>query len=199
MIESAPVFSGLSGLSLEQEGLSDFLNSSDPWEKYIVKSQEYAIGIMHAGNNMVGNISQFRIKELLESAKDEYDFICIDCAPVLQSDLTEHVALYSDIVVLIALGDSTLFPDLRKAAELLVHLKVPAIAPLLNWGGVIRSISIDKLLEKQPEILDKINTKKIEEFIQKLPPTKELISNIKTFVFNTLKKGKRSSKGEKRK
>ncbi len=199
LIESAPVFSGLSGLSLEQEGLSDFLNSSDPWEKYIVKSQEYAIGIMHAGNNMVGNISQFRIKELLESAKDEYDFICIDCAPVLQSDLTEHVALYSDIVVLIALGDSTLFPDLRKAAELLVHLKVPAIAPLLNWGGVIRSISIDKLLEKQPEILDKINTKKIEEFIQKLPPTKELISNIKTFVFNTLKKGKRSSKGEKRK
>ena len=199
LIESAPVFSGLSDLSLEQEGLSDFLNSSDPWEKYIVKSQEYAIGIMHAGNNMVGNISQFRIKELLESAKDEYDFICIDCAPVLQSDLTEHVALYSDIVVLIALGDSTLFPDLRKAAELLVHLKVPAIAPLLNWGGVIRSISIDKLLEKQPEILDKINTKKIEEFIQKLPPTKELISNIKTFVFNTLKKGKRSSKGEKRK
>ena len=199
LIESTLVFSGLTALSPEQEGLSDFLNSSEPWEKYIVKSQEYAIGIMHAGNNMVGNISQFRIKELLESAKKEYDYICIDCAPVLQSDLTEHIALYSDIVVLIALGDSTLFPDLRKAAELLVHLKVPAIAPILNWGGVIRSMSIDKLLEKQPDIIDKINTKKIEEFIQNLPPTKELIRNIKTFVFNTLKKEKKSSKGEKRK
>ena len=77
---------------------------------------------------------------------------------------------------------------MRKAAELLVHLKIPAIAPLLNWGGLKRSMSIDKLLEKQPEILDKINTKQIEEIIQKLPPANELMNKIKAFVSSTLKK-----------
>ena len=145
---------------------------------------------------MVGNISQHRIKELFDSAKREYDYICIDCAPVLQSDLTEHLALYADIIVLISVGESTYFNDLRKAAELLVHLKVPAIAPLLNWGGLKRSMSIDKLLEKQPEILDKINTKKIEEFIQNIPDAKELGRKIKTIVDTTLTKKKITSKAE---
>ena len=124
---------------------------------------------MYAGNTFVGNISQHRIQELLEFARTEYDYVCIDCAPVLQSALTEHLALYTDIIVLIVLGDSTLFRDLKKAAELLVHLKVPAIASILNWSGHTRSISIDKLLDKHSEISDKIITNKvIQNIIEKV-------------------------------
>ena len=191
-----PALRKITGLSSEPNGFSDFLNSTEPWKNFIVSSSMYNFKIMHAGNTMIGNISQHRIKELLELAKTEYDYICIDCAPVLHSDLTEHLALFSDIVVLISVGESTLFNDLRSAAELLVHLKVPAIAPLLNWGGLKRSISIDKLLEKQPEILDKINTTKIEEIIQNLPGAKELMSIIKTIVNRTLKKKKIISREE---
>ena len=183
-----PALSKIDGLSSEPNGLSDFLNSTEPWKSFIVSSPTYNISIMQAGNTMVGNISQYRIKELFDLARKEYDYICIDSAPILQSDLTEHLALYADIVVLISVVESTHFNDLRKAAELLVHLKIPAIAPLLNWGGLKRSMSIDKLLEKQPEILDKINTKQIEEIIQKLPPANELMNKIKAFVSSTLKK-----------
>ncbi|PZN82310.1 MAG: hypothetical protein DM484_06565, partial [Candidatus Methylumidiphilus alinenensis] len=131
--------------------------------------------------------------------KKEYDYICIDCAPVLQSDLTEHLALFSDIIVLISVGESTHFNDLRKAAVLLVNLKVPAIAPFLNWGGTKRSMSFDKLLEKQPEILDKINTKKIEEFIQNIPAAKELVKKIQTIANSTLKSMSTISTKEKKK
>ena len=194
-----PALNKINGLSSESTGLSDFLNSTELWKNFIVISPTYNISIMHAGNTMIGNIPQHRIKELFELARTEYDYICIDCAPVLQSDLTEHLALFSDIIVLISVGESTHFNDLRKAAELLVHLKVPAIAPLLNWGGLKRSMSIDKLLEKQPEILDKINTKKIEEMIQNLPATKELVKKIQTIVKSALKSNKTISKEEKQK
>jgi len=189
--------SRLTGLSSEPAGLSDFLVSTEPWNNYIVNSSGYNIDILHAGNEMTGNISKQRIRELLQLTRNDYDFICIDCAPVLQSDLTEHFALYVDIIALIALGESTLYRDLRKAAELLVSLKVQAIASILNWGGIKQSMSIDKLLEKQPEILDKINTKKIEEFLLSLPPAKELIAKINANIKSALKKKKKALKQEK--
>ena len=185
-----PALSKIANLASEPSGLSDFLNSTEPLNNFIVSSSTSNISILYAGNTIIENISQHRVKELFESARKEYDYVCIDCAPVLQSDLTEYLALFSDIIVLISVGESTYFNDLRKAAELLVHLKVPAIAPLLNWGGFKRRMSIDKLLEKQPEILDKINTKQIEEIIQNLPAAKELMSKIKTIINSTLKKSK---------
>ena len=191
-----PALSKITGLSLEPKGLSDFLNSTDPWKNFVVSNPTHNISVMYAGHTIIGNTFQHRIKDLIDSARKEYDYICIDCAPVLQSDLTEHLALYADIIVLISVCESTIFNDLRKAAELLVHLKVPAIAPLINWGGLKRSMSIDKLLEKQPEILDKINTKKIEEIIQNLPAAKELISKIKTIINSTLNKKKISQEEE---
>ncbi len=196
---STPALSKLTCLPTEPSGFSDFLCAAEPWNNYIVDSPGCNISIMYAGNSIVGSISQHRLKELLNSAKNEYDYICIDCAPILQSDLTEHAALYADIIVLITVGESTHFRDLRRAAELLVHLRVPAIAPLLNWGGLKRSMSIDKLLEKQPEILDKINTKKIEEIIQNIPAAKELLSKIQVFINNTLKNKQKTSKQEKQK
>jgi len=194
-----PALNKIADLSSEPNGLSDFLNSTEPWKNFIVSSPTYNISIIHAGNTMVGNISQYRIKELIDLARKEYDYICIDCAPILQSDLTEHLALYADIVVLISVGESTHFNDLRKAVELLVHLKVPAIAPLLNWGGLKRSMSIDKLLEKQPEILNKINTKKIEKIIQNIPAARELVKKVKIIVDTILTKKIKTSKEENRK
>jgi len=200
LIEANTVTPGLSkilGLSSEPAGFNDFLSSTEPWNNFISTTGSYSnITIMHAGNCMLSSISQLRVEELLMTVKKEYDYICIDSAPVLQSNITEHIALYADIIGLISVGDSTLFSDLRKAAELLVNLKVPAIASILNWGGTKRFMSIDKLLEKQPEILEKINTKKIEDIIENLPAVKELTGKIKTAVNRALTIKKKTSKQE---
>ncbi len=194
----APALGKLTGSPAEPSGFSDFLASSAPWSEFVISNPEYNISIMHAGNRSSSAIQQQRIPELFAEARKEYDCICVDCAPVLQSDLTEHLALYADIIMLITLGESTLYRDLRSAAELLVRLHVPAIAPILNWGGIKRSMSIDKLLEKQPEILERINTKKIEEILQNLPPTRDLIKKVQAIIEKILTKKKKPLNEEKK-
>ncbi|NTW52123.1 MAG: AAA family ATPase [Chlorobiaceae bacterium] len=177
-----PSLGRLNDRSPEQTGLADLLCSSAPMSDYIVVGGGYMPDTLYAGNTTTHGIPKHRIGELLEQAKNEYDFICIDCPPVLESDLTEHIALYSDIVALIILGDNTMFRDLRASAEALVRLEVPAIAPILNWNGKISTISVDKLLENRPEFLDKIKVGKIEALIQNLPPMRQLIETIKRTV-----------------
>lgn len=86
--------------------------------------------------------------ELLEDACKDYDFICIDSAPVLKSDLSEYLAVRSDVVVLICQGNSTNYRDLRRAAEIIIRLEVPALAPVLNWGGQPRRLKHDDLIDR---------------------------------------------------
>ncbi len=71
----------------------------------------------------------------IKEAKKRYDLVLLDCPPVLQSDLTEQLASESDVAVLIAQGDSTSYQKLRHSAEILMRMEIPALAPVLNWGG----------------------------------------------------------------
>ncbi len=76
------------------------------------------------------------LNAFLEKARQQYEFICIDAEPILRSDLTEHIAVNSDVAVLIIQGHSTSYSRLRHAAEILIRLEIPALAPVLNWGGL---------------------------------------------------------------
>ena len=159
-------------------GLRDFLSNTDSWKKYIVSTPDDNIDIIYAGNVIKGIIPLHRIRDFLRDAKKEYDFICIDALPVLQSNLTEQFAIYSDIVTLISLGESTKYNALRRSAELLIRLEVPAIAPVLNFGGNKQTPSLDELFENPPEFLHKIVPKKFKDFINNSPPILEVIENM---------------------
>lgn len=91
------------------------------------------------------------LNRLLIQARKEYEFICIDAGPILQCDLTEYLAINSDVAVLISQGDSTLYSDLRRAAEILVRLEIPALAPVLNWGGIKSKPWYERYLDAIPE------------------------------------------------
>jgi len=190
-----PALADIVGIPVGSAGLSDILASSQPWKTAITRSPDFSMDIIAAGTTPEGNIPQQRIQSILREATENYDLICIDSAPVCESDLTENLATHADIIALVAQANSTFYRDLRTAAELLVRLGVPAIAPILNHGGRIRSLSIDKLLEKQPEFLNRINTRQIEEFVRNLPPATELlgkavdtIRKTGTFIQSALKK-----------
>jgi succinoglycan biosynthesis transport protein ExoP len=71
----------------------------------------------------------------IREAKNRYDLVLLDCPPILSSDLTEQLATESDVAVLIAQGDSTTYQRLRHSAEILIRMEIPALAPVLNWGG----------------------------------------------------------------
>ncbi len=79
------------------------------------------------------------LRELLQSARQAYDFILVDAPPVRGSDLTEFLALQADLALLVIEADYSLYQELREAMELLVRLEVPAMATVLNWGGHIGS------------------------------------------------------------
>jgi Mrp family chromosome partitioning ATPase len=91
------------------------------------------------------------LNTLLTQAREQYEFICIDAGPILQCDLTEYLAINSDVAVLITQGDSTLYRDLRRAAEILLRLEIPALAPVLNWGGIKNKPWFEKYLDAIPE------------------------------------------------
>lgn len=190
-----PALADMAGIPAGGTGLCDILASTQSWKTAITRSPDFSMDVIAAGTTPEGNIPQQRIQSILREATEDYDLICIDSAPVCESDLTENLATHADIIVLVALANSTFYRDLRAAAELLIRLGVPAIAPILNHGGRIRSLSIDKLLEKQPEFLNKINTLQIEEFVRNLPPATELLGKAVdtirksgTFIQSTLKK-----------
>jgi polysaccharide biosynthesis transport protein len=170
-------------------GLRDFLSNTDSWKQYIVSTPDDNIDIMYAGNAIKGIIPLHRIRELLYEIKKEYDFVCIDALPVLQSNLTEQLAIYSDIITLISLGESTKYNALRRAAELLIRLEVPAIAPVLNFGGNKQTPSLDELFENPPEFIHRIIPKKFKAFINNSPPILEVIENM-TKPFRRFRKSK---------
>jgi succinoglycan biosynthesis transport protein ExoP len=196
LIEAAanmPPLSELNELGHEPEGLQDLLAGSGSPEDLIVKGVESSLDILCHGKAASFPISQQRIPEILSQLKEAYDFICIDCLPVLESTMTEHLALHADIVTLIALGESTMYRDLRAAAEVFVRLEVPAIMPILNWGGPAKNSAIDSLLEDPPEFLQKLGIAKLESFIKNLPPAQQMLDTmqqkLKTFA-RSAKSGK---------
>lgn len=93
------------------------------------------------------------LNRFLEEVRSEYDFICIDSSPVLQCDMTEYLAIHSDAAVLIVQGDSAIYRDVRHSAEILVRLDIPALAPVLNWGGVRTRPLYEKCIDAIPGML----------------------------------------------
>ncbi|MEI8185373.1 MAG: AAA family ATPase [Chlorobiaceae bacterium] len=155
--------------SLNLPGLCDYLYQGGLWKEYIISTPGDNLDIMYAGSITSKPIPRHQIRELLNEVKKEYDFICIDGAPLLKSHLTEHFSIYSDIVALVCLGESSRFKDLRKCAELLIRLGVPGIAPILNFGGIKQTLTIEELFDNPPEFIQKIMPKQVINFIKKSP------------------------------
>ncbi|RXK85024.1 hypothetical protein EST62_08190 [Chlorobaculum sp. 24CR] len=197
LIEAAantPPLSELNGLANEPDGLREALAGGKSPGEITVNGAEGSPAILYHGK-ATGIAPQQHLPEILAGLREEYDLICIDSPPVLESNLTENLALHADIVTLVALGESTMYRDLRSAAEAFVRLEVPAIMPILNWGGPAKSSSIDKLLEKPPEFLDKIDTGKLEALLLNLPSGRRLFELL-SGVLASLKKVSKQKRPE---
>ena len=135
------------------DGEEDIDSSFDPFQAVQHDSQK---GIDYLVSFMPKKSARYASRTLnrfLAEAKKHYDFICIDTAPVLQCDLTEYLAANSDVAILIIQGDSTTYSDVRRSAEILVGLDIPALAPVLNWGGVKIERWFEKYIDAIPERL----------------------------------------------
>lgn len=134
-------------------------DESAPYAAAIVHDPVRGVDLLPIPNDHLDKAHRHRLQAFIRHAKNHYDAICIDAAPILHCDLTEYLAVQADAVVLISQGDSTLFRDLHRAAEILVRLEVPAIAPVLNWGATRRNNRIDRALANLPEIGRHLSTR----------------------------------------
>ena len=75
------------------------------------------------------------LNQLFEELKADYDYIIVDSAPILISDITEYLAVYADVGMLVIHGDRSTYSNLHFSAEILSRLELPAMAAVLNWGG----------------------------------------------------------------
>lgn len=114
----------------------------------VLRDRERNLDALFLEQEQWTRLSGRRLAELLERFKQEYDAVLIDAPPVLQSDLTEYLALHADVVVLIAQGDASQYKGVRFVAELLVRLQVPAVATVLNWGGEKTLNYFEKFIQK---------------------------------------------------
>lgn len=73
--------------------------------------------------------------KILEIVNNSYDLILVDSSPVMQNDFTEYLSIFADVLVLVIQGNRSLYKDLRRVAELFIRQEIPAVIPVLNWGG----------------------------------------------------------------
>ena len=72
---------------------------------------------------------------ILQELRSRYNFVLIDAPPVLKHDLTEYLLVHADMAVLIIQGDRSPYGATHMAADIILKLQVPALAPVLNWGA----------------------------------------------------------------
>lgn len=135
---------------VDQEACGDLLDPFEAIQSDHEKGIDYLVSFMPMKPD---RFTAAALRSLLIEARKQYDFVCIDSAPVLQSDLTEHLAANSDVGILIIQGDSSEFRSVKRAAEILVRLDIPALAPVLNWGGKKILPWFEKYIDSMPEIL----------------------------------------------
>jgi polysaccharide biosynthesis transport protein len=87
---------------------------------------------------------------LFERLSGEYDFILVDSAPLFSSDATELLVTLAHVVVLVAQGDRTMLRDFARTTELILRLEIPAMAAVLNWGGIRPLNWFDGMVAKIP-------------------------------------------------
>jgi uncharacterized protein involved in exopolysaccharide biosynthesis/Mrp family chromosome partitioning ATPase len=129
-------------------GLNEYLSSNDQLEDCIYTEQERKIDIIFSGGVGVQDIATLRFREVISELKKKYDLILIDSDPIMKSDLTEFLVMFTDVSFLFVQGDRTLCPDLRFSAELFVRAQVPALGSVLNWGGPVPTSRIEEILER---------------------------------------------------
>lgn len=136
--------------------LQDHLNGNATLDQCITRDETRGIDILNASSWCSGPDSWQSFWQVLANLRNDYDLICIDAPPVLRSEITEYLASSAQVCVLITRGDSTQFRDLKRSVHVLAGFNIPAIAPVLNWGGPQRRMFIDQLVAKFPRWLTRL-------------------------------------------
>jgi len=162
-----PTLGRLVEVEEESKGLVDFLLGRAEIQECIVRDEKRGLDLLPAGHRPTRDelalLNKSKILKMLNSLKDQYEFLFVDTVPILVSDLTEFLVVRADIVTLVIQGDRSLYKNLYLAGDVLIRFEIPAIAPVLNWGApryrskgqkIVYNIlrPIQRRMTEQPEV-----------------------------------------------
>ncbi len=128
-------------------GMAEMLNGTADFNQAIYTDEERNVDILPASGKQEFKNSTLVHAMIITMAKKNYDIILIDSSPVMQNDFTEYLTVFSDVLLLVVQGNRSLYTDLRRVAELFIRQEVPAIIPVLNWGGTGYTSKLERKLQ----------------------------------------------------
>jgi succinoglycan biosynthesis transport protein ExoP len=145
---SHPTLRKLLDIPPEHPGFSEVLTGKATIEDAIYTDFERNVSFIFSSDPPYALEASLVFQAILAEAKKNFDIVLIDSTQIMKSDFTEYLAMHADVVILVVQGDRTLYRSLREVAQLFMRLEVPAMASVLNWGGVKYTTSLEKFLEK---------------------------------------------------
>jgi len=159
---SHPTLRKLLDVSAEHPGFSEVLTGKATIEDAIYTDFERNVSFIFSSAPPYALEASLVFESILAEASKNFDVILIDSTQIMKSDFTEYLAMHADVAIMVIQGDRTLYRSVREVAQLFIRLEVPALASVLNWGGVTYTTKLEKFLEKPylKFILDRLRDKK---------------------------------------
>lgn len=136
------------GVPATHPGLFEILNGEKTFKEGVYWDEERNTSIIFSSSLGDPQEANLAYQALLAQAKKDYDIILMDSDSILKNDFTEYLSMHADVIVLVIQGDRTMYRTLRQVAELFIRLEVPAIASVLNWGGLKYVTPFEKIMNK---------------------------------------------------
>jgi len=143
-----PTLRKLLDMPPEHPGFADVLTGKATFEDVIHTDFERNVNFIFSSPPPYNLESSLVFESILAEAEKNFDIVLIDSTQIMRSDFTEYLAMHSDVVVMVIQGDRTLYRSVREVAQFFIRLEVPALASVLNWGGVKYTTRLEKFLEK---------------------------------------------------
>lgn len=101
-------------------------------QNMIFHHEASGIDVLPAGRHHDEIMPVSHLRMLLDQVLDQYDWVLLDCAPLLDDDLAQFSAQQADGVLIVAKEDQSYYQRLASAKKLLEYYQVPAMTVVLN-------------------------------------------------------------------
>ena len=126
-----------------RKGLTDWLTGeSGDWKQLVCKTDNPDLQILPTGKmppNPAELLDGGRLKELLEQARSDYDYIFLDCPPVNIVVDTQIIAQYADMTVFVTRAGLLERQALSELDELYTDKRYPRMCLILNGTEAVHS------------------------------------------------------------
>ncbi len=128
------------GLS-DEKGLGDYFYEDMSFDD-LIKTTEYGVDVITVGKEVANPslaLSSDKMVALIEKLRATYEFVLLDCSPILTSSDYMHVSKISDGVILVVSTDYVKKSAAKESVRLLEKLNVTVL------GGVMTFVPSDSV------------------------------------------------------